>query len=112
MHFFRKERNAIEEAESIVAETESQLSDLIESADEESALADVVENGKVKARDIEAKIVELTSTIETEETIELEVIRTDLQLVNTKKRMEAYLVGHPLLQECSQRKWKNHKELY
>lgn len=93
---FRKERNAIEEAESIVAETESQLSDLIESADEESALADVVENGKVKARDIEAKIVELTSTIETEETIELEVIRTDLQLVNTKKRMEAYLVGHPL----------------
>ena len=65
-------------------------------ADEESALADVVENGKVKAKDIEAKIVELTSTIETEETIELEVIRTDLQLVNTKKRLEAYLVGHPL----------------
>lgn len=94
--FFREEKNAIEEAESIVAETESQLSDLIESADEESALADVVENGKVKAKDIEAKIVELTSTIETEETIELEVIRTDLQLVNTKKRLEAYLVGHPL----------------
>ena len=46
--FFREEKNAIEEAESIVAETESQLSDLIESADEESALADVVENGKVK----------------------------------------------------------------
>lgn len=45
---------------------------------------------------IEAKIVELTSTIETEETIELEVIRTNLQLVNTKKRLEAYLVGHPL----------------
>ena len=94
--FFREEKNAIEEAESIVAETESQLSDLIESADEESALADVVENGKVKAKDIEAKIVELTSTIETEETIELEVIRTDLQLVNTKKRLEAYLVRHPL----------------
>lgn len=94
--FFREEKNAIEEAETIVAETEAQLSDLIESADEESALADVAENGKVKAKDIEAKIVELTSTIETEETIELEVIRTDLQLINTKKRLEAYLVGHPL----------------
>ena len=94
--FFREEKNAIEEAENVVAETESQLSDLIESADEESALADVAENGKVKAKDIEAKIVELTSTIETEETIELEVIRTDLQLINTKKRLEAYLVGHPL----------------
>ena len=53
-------------------------------------------NGKVKAKDIEAKIVELTSTIETEESIELEVIRMDLQLVNTKKRLEAYLLGHPL----------------
>lgn len=94
--FFREEKNAIEEAESIIDETEVRLSDLIESADEESALADVVENGKVKAKDIEAKIVELTSTIETEETIELEVIRMDLQFVNTKKRLEAYLVGHPL----------------
>lgn len=94
--FFREEKNAIEEAENIVAETESQLSDLIESADEESALADVAENGKVKAKDIEAKIVNLTSTIETEETIELEVIRKDIQLVNAKKRLEAYLVGHPL----------------
>lgn len=94
--FFREEKNAIEEAENVVAETESMLSDLIESADEESALADVAENGKVKAKDLEAKIDELTSTIETEETIELEVIKMDLQLVNTKKRLEAYLLGHPL----------------
>lgn len=94
--FFREEKNAIEEAENVVEETESQLSDLIESAEEESALDDVAENGKVKAKDLEAKIDELTSTIETEETIELEVIRMDLHLVNTKKRLEAYLVGHPL----------------
>lgn len=94
--FFREEKNAIEEAENVVAETESMLSDLIESAEEESALADVSENGKVKAKDIEAKIDELTSTIETEETIELEVIRMDLHLVNTKKRLESYLLGHPL----------------
>ncbi len=94
--FFREEKNAIEEAENVVAETELQLSNLIESADEESALADVAENGKVKAKDIEAKIDELTSTIETDETIELEIIRTNLQLVNTKKRLEAYLLGHPL----------------
>ena len=94
--FFRKEKNAIEEAENVVAETESQLSDLIESADEESSLSDVAENGKVKVKDIEAKIVELTQHIETEETVELEVILMDLHLVNTKKRLEAYLVGHPL----------------
>ena len=94
--FFREEKDAIEEAENVVVETESLLTDLIESAEEESALADVSENGKVKAKDIEAKIDELTSTIETEETIELEVIRMGLHLVNTKKRLEAYLLGHPL----------------
>ena len=94
--FFREEKNAIEEAENVATETESQLLDLIESADEESALADVAENGKVKVKDIEAKIAELTQHVETEETIELEVILMDLHLVNTKKRLEAYLVGHPL----------------
>ena len=92
--FFREEKNAIEEAENVVVETESQLSDLIESADEESALADVAENGKVKAKDVEAKIEELTQHVETEETIELELLMNQLPM--QKKRLRAYLVGHPL----------------
>lgn len=92
--FFREEKNAIEEAENVVAETESQLSDLIENADEESALADVAENGKVKAKDLEAKIEELTQHVETEETIELELMMNQLPM--QKKRLQAYLVGHPL----------------
>ncbi len=91
--FFREEKNAIEEAENVVAETESQLSDLVESADEESALADVAENGKVKAKDLEAKIEELTQYVETEETIELELLMDQLPM--QKKRLQAYLVGHP-----------------
>lgn len=91
--FFRDEKNAIEEAENVVAETESQLSDLVESADEESALADVAENGKVKAKDLEAKIEELTQHVETEETIELELLMDQLPM--QKKRLQAYLVGHP-----------------
>lgn len=92
--FFRDAKNAIEEAENVVVETEAQLSDLIESADEESALADVSENGKVKAKDIEAKIEELTQHVETEETIELELLMDQLPM--QKKRLQAYLVGHPL----------------
>ena len=92
--FFREEKNAIEEAENVVAETESLLSDLIESADEESALTDVAENGKVKAKDLEAKIEELTQHVETEETIELELLMNQLPM--QKKRLQAYLVGHPL----------------
>lgn len=92
--FFREEKNAIEEAENVAAETESQLSDLIESADEDSSLADVAENGKVKAKDIEAKIAELTQHVETEETIELVNLLELLPM--QKKRLQAYLVGHPL----------------
>ena len=96
--FFREEKNAIEEAENVVAETESLLSDLVESADEESALADVAENGKVKAKDLEAKIEELTQHVDTEETIELELLMDQLPM--QKKRLQAYLVGHPLCESA------------
>jgi type I restriction enzyme M protein len=96
--FFREEKNAIEEAENVVAETESLLSDLVESADEESALADVAENGKVKAKDLEAKIEELTQHVETEETLELELLMDQLPM--QKKRLQAYLVGHPLCESA------------
>ena len=96
--FFREEKNAIEEAENVVAETESLLSNLIESADEESALADVAENGKVKAKDVEAKIEKLTQHVETEETIELEILMNQLPM--QKKRLQAYLVGHPLCESA------------
>ena len=96
--FFREEKNSIEEAENVVAETESLLSDLVESVDEESALADVAENGKVKAKDLEAKIEELTQHVETEETIELELLMDQLPM--QKKRLQAYLVGHPLCESA------------
>ena len=96
--FFREEKNAIEEAENVVAETESLLSDLIESADEESALADVAENGKVKAKDLEAKIEELTQHVETEETLELKLLLDQLPM--QKKHLQAYLVGHPLCESA------------
>ena len=96
--FFREEKNAIDEAENVVAETESLLSDLVESADEESALADVAENGKVKAKDLEAKIEELTQHVETEETLELELLMDQLPM--QKKRLQAYLVGHPLCESA------------
>ena len=96
--FFREEKNAIEEAENVVAETESLLSDLVESADEESALADVAENGKVRAKDLEAKIEELTQHVETEETMELELLMDQLPM--QKKRLQAYLVEHPLCESA------------
>lgn len=54
----------------------------------------MAENGKVKAKDIEVKIAELTQHVETKETIEL--INLLELLPMQKKRLQAYLVGHPL----------------
>ena len=96
--FFRNEKNAIEEAENIVAETESKLSDMIESAEEDSVLAGAAENGKVKAKDLEAKTAELTRHVETEETIELELLLNQLPI--QKKQLKVYLAEHPLCESA------------
>ena len=93
--FFKTEKKSIKDAENVIADTESQLSDQIESADEESSLASVAENGKVKAKDIEAKIFELTQHVETEETREL-VKLLGLLPTMRKKDFQPYVVRHPL----------------
>lgn len=92
--FFRNKKNAIEDVENIIAETESKLSELIENADAESALSDVADGGKVKAKDLQAKIEELTQHVVTEETIELQNLYD--MLPTTKKRLFAYVEKFPL----------------
>lgn len=92
--FFRNKKNAIEDVENIIAETESKLSELIENADAESALSDVADGGKVKAKDLPAKIEELTQHVVTEETIELQNLYD--MLPTTKKRLFAYVEKFPL----------------
>ena len=92
--FFRKEKNGIEDVENLIADTESQLSDLIENADVDSALSEVVDGGKVKAKDLQAKIEELTQHVETEETIQLQNLYD--MLPTTKKRLCAYAEKFPL----------------
>lgn len=92
--FYRDKKNAIEDVENIIAETESQLSDLIDNADAESALSDVSDGGKVKSKDLQVKIEELTQHVVTEETIELQNLYD--MLPTTKKRLLAYVERFPL----------------
>lgn len=92
--FFREKKNAIEDVENIIAETEYKLSELIENADAESALSDVADGGKVKAKDLHAKIEELTQHVVTEETIELQNLYD--MFPTTKKRLLAYVEKFPL----------------
>ncbi len=100
--FYRDKKNAIEDVENIIAETESQLSDLIDNADAESALSDVSDGGKVKSKDLQVKIEELTQHVVTEETIELQNLYD--MLPTTKKRLLAYVERFPLCKKCLMKK--------
>lgn len=92
--YYRTKKNAIEDIENIKEETEAQLSELIENADAESALSSVADGGKVKAKDLQAKIEELTQHVVTEETIELQNLYD--MLPTTKKHLLAYAEKFPL----------------
>lgn len=103
--FFRKKKNAIEDFEDLIADTESQLSDLIENAenvDVDSALSEVVDGGKVKAKDLQAKIEELTQHVVTDETIQLQNLYD--MLPTTKKRLCAYVEKFPLCKKVVNKK--------
>lgn len=102
--FFRDKKNAIDDIENIIAETESQLSDLIENADAESALSDVADGGKMKSKDLQTKIEELTQHVVTEETIELQNLYD--MLPTTKKRLLAYVERFPLCKKVLNEKGK------
>lgn len=92
--FFRDKKHAIEDVENLIAETESQLSGMVENADADSALSNVADSGKVKAKDLQAKIEELTQHVVTEETIELQNLYD--MLPTAKKRLRAYVEKFPL----------------
>lgn len=102
--FFRNKKNAIDDIENNIAETESQLSDLIDNADAESALSDVADGGKVKSKDLQAKIEELTQHVVTEETIELQNLYD--MLPTTKKHLLAYVERYPLCKKVLNEKGK------
>ena len=65
-YFFSEERDAIEAAEDVIAQTESELNDLIENSNEDSLLSEVVsDDGKIKKKELEEKIDTIRSEIST-----------------------------------------------
>lgn len=93
---FPEEKKAIEDAQAVVAETESRLSELLENTEENSVLSSISEDGKVKIKDIEAEISTILSHIRTEETDALEQMLAILSDIKTKKLYIEYVEKHPL----------------
>lgn len=93
---FPEEKKAIEDAQAVVAQTESRLAELLENTEENSILSSISEDGKVKAKDIEAEISTILSHIHTEETDALEKMLGIFPEIKTKKLYTDYIEKHPL----------------
>jgi len=94
---FPEEKKSIDDAITVIAESESKLVDLIENAEEGSTLSDISEDGKVKIRDIEAKLEEIRLHIKTDEIKTLEKMLKKWTDIKAKKLYTEYVKKHP---EC------------
>lgn len=95
-HFFAAEKAAIEEMEDLAAQTEAKITEMIEEADEESVLTELAEDGKIKAKDIEAKIAEILGGVTSPEITAIEEMYSVWSDISKKADYTVYIAKHPL----------------
>ena len=95
-HFFATEKAAIEEMEDLAAQTEAKITEMIEEADEESVLTELAEDGKIKAKDVEAKIAEILGSVTSPEIKAIEEMYSVWSDISKKADYTAYIAKHPL----------------
>ena len=93
--YFAEEAKAIDAAEVIVADTQAQIDELLEGAEEGSAIAEVLENETVSfAKALKAAIDNIRSKVHSEE---IDALLALLSLLPMKKKdMDSYLAKHPI----------------
>ena len=93
--YFAEEAKAIEAAEVIVADTQAQIDELLEGAEEGSAIAEVLENETMSfAKALKAAIDNIRSKVHSEE---IDALLALLNLLPMKKKdMDSYLEKHPI----------------
>lgn len=100
-YFFSEERDAIEAAEDVIAQTESELNDLIENSNEDSLLSEVVsDDGKIKKKELEEKIDTIRSEISTPTIEALQKMLKKWDTISKKKEYTAYIDKNPLCAEA------------
>lgn len=93
--YFAEEAKAIEAAEVIVADTQAQIDELLEGAEDGSAIAELMDDkGKIAAKALKAAIDEIRSKIHSDE---IDALIALLNLLPMKKKdMDSYLAKHPI----------------
>src|SRR5690606_26991719 len=71
------EQKAVDDIETVIAKTQAELDEIIENAEEGSAISDVLTDGKLNKTSLRAQIEEIRSSIVTEE------IEALLELLNS-----------------------------
>lgn len=100
-YFFANERDAIEAAEDVIAQTESELNDLIENCDEDSTLSEVIgDDGKIKKKELEDKIDSICDEISTPTIEALKKMLDKWDTISRKPLYTAYVDKHPLCVEA------------
>ena len=93
--YFAEEAKAIDAAEVIVADTQAQIDELLEGAEEGSAIAEVLENETMSfAKALKAAIDNIRSKIQSDEIDGLLALLNVLPM--KKKDMDSYLAKHPI----------------
>lgn len=93
--YFAEEAKAIDAAEVIVADTQAQIDELLEGAEEGSAIAEVLENETMSfAKALKAAIDNIRSKVHSEEIDALITLQNLLPM--KKKDMDSYLAKHPI----------------
>lgn len=93
--YFAEEAKAIDAAEVIVADTQAQIDELLEGAEDGSAIAELMDDkGKIAAKALKGAIDEIRSKIHSEEIDALITLQNLLPM--KKKDMDSYLAKHPI----------------
>ena len=93
--YFAEEAKAIDAAEVIVADTQAQIDELLEGAEDGSAIAELMDDKcKIAAKALKAAIDEIRNKIHSEE---IDALLALLNLLPMKKKdMDSYLAKHPI----------------
>ncbi|MCD8175077.1 MAG: hypothetical protein LUD41_03910, partial [Phascolarctobacterium sp.] len=94
--FFSEETAAIEEMEDLAAQTQANITEMVDSADDDSVISELSEDGQLKAADVAKKMEDIIKELTTPEIKALEDMLSEWPKISKKPLYTEYVEKHPL----------------
>ncbi len=94
--FFAEETSAIEEMEDLAAQTQANITEMVDSADDDSVISELNEDGQIKAADVSKKIEDILKEVTSPEIKALEDMLSEWSKISKKPLYTEYVEKHPL----------------